>query len=86
LRLYPETGRMHQIRIHLANAGCPIIGDPIYGNGKENGSRLMLHALSLKIRKPSGDMLELIADIPADFAEIANGLGFEACLSEAASH
>ena len=86
LRLHPETGRMHQIRIHLANAGCPIIGDPIYGNGKEDGSRLMLHALSLKIRKPSGDVLELIADIPTDFAEIANGLGFEACPSAAASH
>jgi tRNA pseudouridine32 synthase/23S rRNA pseudouridine746 synthase len=77
MRLYPETGRMHQIRIHLAHAGCPIIGDPIYGNVQQDGPRLMLHALSLEIRKPSGGFLKLVADIPPDFASVAGELGFD---------
>ncbi|WP_439620040.1 RluA family pseudouridine synthase [Hyphomonas sp.] len=83
MRLFPETGRMHQIRIHLANAGCPIFGDAIYGNGRQDGPRLMLHAVSLEIRKPSGGVLAVKADIPADFTGIAEGLGFGAYSSEA---
>ena len=83
MRLYPESGRMHQIRIHLAHIGCPIIGDPIYGHGVRDGCRLMLHALSLEIRKPSGGLLELTADIPSDFAEVVNELGFESLSSAA---
>lgn len=86
LRLYPETGRMHQIRIHLADAGCPILGDALYGAGKEDGSRLMLHALSLEIRRPSGDVLVLRAGVPADFTGIANRLGFECFSTVAESH
>ena len=79
MRLSPETGRMHQIRIHLAHLGCPILGDPIYGSGKQDAPRLMLHALSLEVRRPSGDVLVLNAAIPSDFDDVARNLGFGAC-------
>lgn len=46
-----ETGRTHQIRIHLAELGCPVIGDPVYGHG--SGPRLMLHASVLGFRHPT---------------------------------
>ncbi len=55
LALYPRTGRTHQLRVHCANIGCPILGDPIYG--KKDGvfpeATLMLHAHRLKIGLPS---------------------------------
>lgn len=43
VRLYPETGRSHQLRVHMKSLGCPIVGDPIYGAGGEVG-RMCLHA------------------------------------------
>ncbi len=79
MQLVPETGRMHQIRIHLAHLGCPILGDPIYGNGKQDAPRLMLHALSLEFRRPSGDALTLSAAVPSDFDGVARRLGFKTC-------
>jgi len=51
LKLIPHTGRTHQLRIHLAALGCPILGDIRYG-GKAH-RRLMLHAESLRIIKPA---------------------------------
>lgn len=77
VRLTPETGRMHQIRIHLAHLGCPILGDPIYGTGKQGTPRLMLHALSLEIRRPAGDVLTMRAAMPSDFEDVAHNLGFK---------
>lgn len=53
--LYPESGRSHQLRVHMAELGCPIVGDPLYG--PENGAdaaRLMLHASGLELRHPDG--------------------------------
>lgn len=76
VRLAPETGRMHQIRIHLAHLGCPILGDLIYGTGKRDAPRLMLHALSLEVRRPAGGVLTLRADISPDFDDVARNLGF----------
>lgn len=51
LRLVPHTGRTHQLRIHLASLGCPILGDSRYGGRKH--SRMMLHARSLYVRVPA---------------------------------
>lgn len=45
-----ETGRTHQIRVHLASLGHPLIGDPLYQNKKEN--RLMLHAIEMHFTHP----------------------------------
>ncbi len=48
VRLVPHTGRTHQLRVHLAHLGCPIVGDKRYGGKKHQ--RLMLHAQTLKIK------------------------------------
>jgi tRNA pseudouridine32 synthase/23S rRNA pseudouridine746 synthase len=49
LELTPYTGRTHQLRVHTQAMGWPIIGDPIYGDGKITGERLHLHARSITI-------------------------------------
>lgn len=51
LELEPLTGRTHQLRVHLAYIGHPIVGDPLYGNG---GNDLLLHAQELELTLPSG--------------------------------
>ena len=51
LLLVPHTGRSHQLRVHLASVGHPIVGDPIYGLEGASG-RLMLHGLGLRLRHP----------------------------------
>lgn len=53
IELKPVTGRTHQLRVHLAYLGCPIVGDDVYGDGKF-GDRLMLHAWQLEISIPDG--------------------------------
>lgn len=63
----PHTGRMHQIRAHLAHLGCPILGDPIYGAGALTAPRLMLHARALEITLPSAETHAFEALVPADF-------------------
>ena len=47
--LSPLTGRTHQLRVHCQAMGWPIIGDPIYGDGRRSGERLHLHARSITI-------------------------------------
>lgn len=54
VRLMPLTGRSHQLRVHMAELGHPILGDPIYATGPARGfPRLMLHAESLSLRHPA---------------------------------
>jgi RluA family pseudouridine synthase len=67
----PQTGRMHQIRVHLAESGLPILGDDLY-NPTLRASRMMLHAYQLVFEHPkTGEALTLTAPVPADFlAEI----------------
>ncbi|SNR34625.1 RNA pseudouridine synthase [Paracoccus sediminis] len=53
VRLFPLTGRSHQLRVHMAETGHPILGDPLYATGAAaDHPRLMLHAESLRIRHP----------------------------------
>lgn len=52
LECHPVTGRTHQIRVHLAEMGCPILGDKIYGDVRDGAERLMLHAESLELCHP----------------------------------
>jgi tRNA pseudouridine32 synthase / 23S rRNA pseudouridine746 synthase len=55
VRLYPHTGRSHQLRVHMAEIGYPILGDPFYATGTaRDAPRLMLHSESLRIRHPDG--------------------------------
>jgi tRNA pseudouridine32 synthase / 23S rRNA pseudouridine746 synthase len=55
VRLFPETGRSHQLRVHMAALGHPILGDPFYAEGEARAhERLMLHAESLQVRHPDG--------------------------------
>ena len=65
-----ETGRTHQIRVHLAAIGHPICGDPVYGYGEELGlSRQFLHASRLRFAHPvTGDEVDVSSPLPADLA------------------
>jgi len=82
VELSPETGRMHQLRVHLASIGSPILGDVRYGGALTAGGRpvprLMLHALALEFPHPAGGRLRIEAEPPADFMAVlkAAGLSF----------
>lgn len=66
LRLVLHTGRTHQIRVHLASLGHPIIGDELYGRGNETS--LMLHASRLEFDHPeSGERLRFRSTLPGRF-------------------
>jgi tRNA pseudouridine32 synthase/23S rRNA pseudouridine746 synthase len=55
IRLFPRTGRSHQLRVHMREIGHPILGDPFYATGEaREAPRMMLHAESLRIRHPDG--------------------------------
>ena len=78
-----ETGKTHQIRIHLAEGGHPLVGEDVYKRDFENrrgkllpASRLMLHAATLGFVHPaSGEMVRLEAALPPDFREVVAQLG-----------
>lgn len=79
LELDPETGRMHQLRVHLAAIGRPIAGDARYGGALVVSGhpvpRLMLHARALAFPHPAGGTKRLEAPPPADMAELIDKLG-----------
>lgn len=82
LRVQIETGRTHQIRVHMASVGCPIMGDAIYAGHRkrqwhsiESCKRQMLHAESLSFRHPeSGEPLTFTSPLPADMQAVINDL------------
>ena len=62
-----ETGRTHQIRVHMRHLGYPILGDSVYGR-KDNEKRQMLHAYKLEFLHPvTGHQMEFTGEIPEDF-------------------
>jgi 23S rRNA pseudouridine955/2504/2580 synthase len=76
----PQTGRMHQIRAHLAELGHSIAGDDKYGGLMSLGAtlvpRLMLHAASLSLRHPATEeIVTFQADLPDDFTAVLAALG-----------
>jgi 23S rRNA pseudouridine1911/1915/1917 synthase len=87
----PESGRTHQIRVHLLHAGCPVLGDPLYGAGRmphlKNASLkqylkmlngFCLHAHKLAFRHPRTDeLLDLKAPLPQDFLYLLQLCGIE---------
>ncbi len=66
LEVYPKTGRTHQIRVHLASLGHPVVGDKLYSKKKAELNRLFLHAYSLEFAPESGKRIKLTADMPSD--------------------
>ncbi len=70
LRVHPRTGRTHQIRVHLASMGHPIVGDTLYGKKTRSSAapRLMLHATALAFSDDRGNRFEFEAPLPADFS------------------
>lgn len=71
----PLTGRKHQVRAHLAHAGLPVLGDPVYGPLGSAAPRLMLHAVRLRLPHPlTGERLTLESPLPPDFAAVLREL------------
>lgn len=79
LELRIETGRTHQIRVHLASIGCPILGDKAYGNRSENSfakrnlsvDRQLLHAYSLTLPHPkTGNIITITAPYKEDMSRL----------------
>lgn len=94
-RVRLETGRTHQIRVHMAHLGHPIVGDPAYGRKKRFAKktfsatrdvlaafpRQALHALRLELQHPTtGQALEMEAPLAADMAQLLDRLSHD-CLS-----
>ncbi|MGH2632558.1 MAG: RluA family pseudouridine synthase [Tepidiformaceae bacterium] len=75
LLLRPETGRTHQIRVHLAAIAAPVLFDRVYGKGGDG--RQMLHAWQLSIPHPAGGVLTVTAPIPSDFEAAVRSAGLE---------
>lgn len=80
MEMTPETGRMHQIRVHLMSLGCPILGDALYGEGQATAPRLMLHAAKLELPHPEGKAFTVSAPVPEDFRAAAEATGLQAGL------
>ncbi|MBI4517806.1 MAG: RluA family pseudouridine synthase [Deltaproteobacteria bacterium] len=81
LRVRPETGRTHQIRVHLAAIGHPIVGDTTYGGGGRRTEgipvqRQALHAAAVSFRHPqTGEVLSISAPLPDDLRQLLDHLG-----------
>lgn len=74
LKIFPHTGRTHQIRVHLASIGYPVVCDKLYG-GKNvqcpaGLSRLFLHALRLSFSLPENKRMTFEADLPEELREV----------------
>lgn len=76
LLIFPKTGRMHQIRVHLASIGHPIVGDKKYGGNKTKGllKRQFLHAASLELKMPNGKILKLESKLSPDLKDFLKKL------------
>jgi tRNA pseudouridine32 synthase/23S rRNA pseudouridine746 synthase len=71
LAVWPRTGRTHQVRVHCASLGCPIMGDPVYGGGE---GRLQLLARSIML--PVDPPVSATAPVPVHMRRNGRGLRF----------
>lgn len=69
IELKPRTGRTHQLRIHMAHIGTPILGDPIYNPKSPKADRMYLHAAALEITIPDGKRMTFTAPMPESFKD-----------------
>lgn len=77
LELFPQTGRTHQLRVHMNYLGHPILGDPVYGK-KIHFSRLALHAKDLGFLHPStGEKVEFSSPLPPEMKKAMEGARVE---------
>lgn len=85
-----ETGRTHQIRVHCAQMGWPIVGDPLYSRGRSVGVNLsgqVLHAWRLSLKHPVSQAdIQVEAPLPTDFVKLLKRLQQQANLSPTNSH
>lgn len=84
LEMEPYTGRTHQLRVHAAHMGCPIIGDPKYFDDDPNWEfpggiqkKLHLHARRIIIPHPDGGLINVTAPLPPHMKQSWNLLGFD---------
>ena len=71
----PLTGRTHQLRVHFASLGCPIVGDTLYGCPDPHIGRQALHARTLSFPHPSnGERMTLTAPLPDDLSNLIGAL------------
>ena len=72
MKLIPQTGRTHQLRVHMASIGHPLAGDWLYGTEDLNLiARPALHSYRLKMTHPvTGEVLDLTAPIPEDMQKL----------------
>ncbi|MAS13939.1 MAG: RNA pseudouridine synthase [Nitratireductor sp.] len=89
LEMEPYTGRTHQLRVHAAYIGCPIIGDPKYFEADQNWEfpggiqkRLHLHARRIVIPNPGGGKIDVTAPLPPHMRQSWNLLGFDEASAE----
>jgi len=75
LLVRPESGRTHQIRVHLAAVGVPVAHDRVYGKG--TGGRQFLHAWQIRVPHPSGGALTVTAPLPPDMTGAVRSMGLE---------
>lgn len=71
LELAPETGRTHQLRVHCAAAGFPILGDPVYGGAEAGGLHLLARQIGLPMEPPA----EATAPVPGHMARAIEACG-----------
>ncbi len=87
VELHPFTGRTHQLRVHMAAIGHPIVGDGKYGLQEAFltggiSRKMHLHARRIRIDHPDGGKIDVTAELPSHFAESMKTLGFEEHLGE----
>ena len=76
LEIMPETGRTHQIRVHLAAIGFPVVGDKVYGVKSKYLARQFLHACRLGFKLPStGQYVEFESELPPDLEKALEDIG-----------
>jgi 23S rRNA pseudouridine955/2504/2580 synthase len=88
VELQPLTGRTHQLRAHMAAIGHPMVGDAKYGGAEAFltggiSRKLHLHARRIRIDAPDGGKIDVIAELPAHFAESLATLGFDLSAGDA---